>query len=59
MKTRLVEKLYELSHMTDENKKCTFNKFKLDFYSDRDENNLGITPLENIKRSAYGVQKIL
>ena len=49
MKTRLVEKLYELSHMTDENKKCTFNKFKLDYYPDRDENNLGITPLENIK----------
>lgn len=57
MKTRLVEKLYKLSHMTDENKKCTFNKFKLDYYPDRDENNLGITPLENIKEVLMACKK--
>ncbi|MDY5626196.1 MAG: ATP-binding protein [Clostridia bacterium] len=57
LKSRLVQKLYERSNMSEENKKCTFSKFKLGFYSDKDENNLGISPLENIKEVLIACKK--
>lgn len=57
MKARFIEKLYELSQMNDENKKCTFNKFKIDFYPDVDNYSLGITPLENIKEVLMACKK--
>lgn len=48
-KEKLVKKLYDRSNLSEEKQKYTFGNFKLDFYSEKDENNLGISPLENIK----------
>lgn len=56
-KSKLTQKLYEYSHISDEGKKCTFKNFKMDFYENKDIYNLGITPLENIKEVLMACKK--